>query len=122
MRVTEILRWVIVAGAVAAASTVDAQGPAARATSTVPQLQVDPFWPKPLPNNWILGQVSGVAVDKRGHVWIIHRPRSLSEREVGAQQNPPWSKCCYAAPPVLVFDDAGNLLRAWGGTGAGHGG
>ena len=86
----------------------------------MPQFQVDPFWPKPLPNNWIIGQVSGVAVDKRGHVWIIHRPRSLSEREVGAQQNPPWSKCCYAAPPVLVFDDAGNLLRAWGGTGAGY--
>ena len=93
---------------------------AAQKLGGVPQFQVDPFWPKPLPNNWILGQVSGVAVDKRGHVWIIHRPRSLSEREVGAQQNPPWSKCCYAAPPVLVFDDAGNLLRAWGGTGAGY--
>ncbi|MDB5808931.1 MAG: hypothetical protein JWN94_1053 [Betaproteobacteria bacterium] len=86
----------------------------------VPQFQVDAFWPKPLPNNWILGQVSGVAVDKRGHVWIIHRPRSLSEREVGAQQNPPWSKCCYAAPPVLQFDQAGNLLRAWGGAGPGY--
>jgi len=85
----------------------------------VPQLQVDPFWPKPLPNNWILGQVSGVATDKRGLVWIIHRPRSLSDREVGAQQNPPWSKCCYAAPPVLAFDASGNVVRAWGGPGAG---
>jgi hypothetical protein len=44
------------------------------------RLQVDPFWPKPLPNDWILGQVSGVAVDKRGHVWILQRPRSLSDR------------------------------------------
>lgn len=91
---------------------------AAQKLGGVPQFQVDPWWPKPLPNNWILGQVSGVAVDKRGHVWIIQRPRSLSEREVGAQQNSPWSKCCYAAPPVLVFDDAGNLLRAWGGIGS----
>ncbi len=93
---------------------------AAQNAGGVPQFQVDPFWPKPLPNNWILGQVSGVSVDQRGHIWIIHRPRSLSEREVGAQQNPPWSKCCYAAPPVLVFDQSGNLLRAWGGTGAGY--
>src|SRR5262245_60392726 len=45
---------------------------------TVPHFQVDPFWPKPLPNNWLLGQVAGVDVDKRDHVWIIHRPASLS--------------------------------------------
>jgi hypothetical protein len=90
--------------------------PAPRAT----QLQVDPFWPKPLPNNWILGQVSGVAVDKRGHVWIVQRPRSLSDRELGAQQNPKWSKCCVAAPPVIVFDQAGNVVRSWGGPGAGY--
>ena len=88
--------------------------------SNVPQLQVDPFWPKPLPNNWILGQVSGVAVDKRGHVWIVQRPRSLSDRELGAQQNPPWSKCCRAAPPVIVFDQAGDVVRAWGGPGQGY--
>src|SRR4051812_26472210 len=68
--------------------------PTAAATPGLPQLQVDPFWPKPLPKNWIIGQVSGVAVDKRDHVWIVHRPASLSDREVGAQQNPPWSKCC----------------------------
>jgi hypothetical protein len=88
--------------------------------ASVPELQVDPFWPKPLPDNWILGQVSGVAVDKRGHVWIVHRPRSLSEREVGAQQTPPISKCCFAAPAVLVFDQSGNLVRAWGGPGQGY--
>jgi DNA-binding beta-propeller fold protein YncE len=84
------------------------------------RLQVDPFWPKPLPNDWILGQVSGVAVDKRGHVWILQRPRSLSDRELGAQQNPPWSKCCRAAPPVIVFDQAGDVVRAWGGPGQGY--
>ena len=93
---------------------------AAQKVGGVPQFQVDPFWPKPLPNNWILGQVSGVTVDKRNHIWIIQRPRSLSEREIGAQQDPPWSKCCYAAPPVLVFDEAGNLIRAWGGPGPGY--
>lgn len=101
-------------------STTIVDAAAAQRVGGVPQLQVDPFWPKPLPNNWILGQVSGVNADRRGHVWIIHRPRSLSDREVGAQQNPPWSKCCYAAPPVLVFDESGNLIRSWGGPGAGY--
>lgn len=98
-----------------------AAGPAStQAPGRVPQFQVDPFWPKPLPNNWILGQVSGVAVDKRGHVWIVQRPRSLSDRERGAEQKPPFSKCCFAAPPVLVFDQAGNLVRSWGGSGTGY--
>lgn len=86
----------------------------------VPEFEVDPFWPKPLPNNWLLGQVSGVAVDKRDHIWVIHRPRSLSEREVGSTLNPPISKCCTPAPPVLVFDVSGNLLRYWGGEGQGY--
>lgn len=116
-------KWIAIAclvALVAGASTITAQGPAARKSRAVPQMQVDPFWPKALPNNWILGQVSGVAVDKRGHVWIIQRPRSLSDRELGAQQKPAWSKCCVAAPPVLVFDQAGNLVRSWGGPGAGY--
>ena len=53
--------------------------------------EVDPFWPKPLPNNWILGQVAGVAVDAQDHVWIAHRPGSLNEDERGATQDPPVS-------------------------------
>jgi DNA-binding beta-propeller fold protein YncE len=95
------------------------QSPTPEATAA-PQFEVDPFWPKPLPNNWILGQVAGVAVDSRGHVWIVQRPRSLSERERGAEQNPPYSKCCVAAPPVIVFDADGTVVRAWGGPGAGY--
>ena len=91
-----------------------------RQAVVAPSFQVDPFWPKPLPNNWILGQVSGVAVDRRGHVWIVQRPRSLSDRERGAEQKPPYSKCCVAAPPVIVFDQAGSVVRSWGGPGQGY--
>ena len=86
----------------------------------VPQFQVEPFWPKPLPNNWLLGQVSGIAVDRFDHIWVVHRPGSLNERELAAAQNPPAAKCCYAAPPVLVFDQSGNLIRFWGGPGQGY--
>jgi DNA-binding beta-propeller fold protein YncE len=85
-----------------------------------PDFEVDPYWPKALPNNWIFGQVAGVAVDKRDHIWIIHRPRSLQERQVLAGRTPPQTICCVAAPPVLVFDMSGNLIRSWGGPGQGY--
>src|SRR5215468_6553856 len=69
------------------------------ADGAAPQFRVDSAWPEPLPNNWILGQVSGVAVDSEDHVWVLQRPRSLSEDEAGAALSPPQSKCCLAAPP-----------------------
>ncbi|WNV10411.1 hypothetical protein [Tardiphaga sp. 709] len=93
--------------------------PSSRAAD-IPRFEVDASWPKPLPNNWILGQVGGITTDKDGHVWVIHRPRSLTDDEKGAALNPPRSKCCVSAPPVLEFDAAGNLLRSWGGPGEGY--
>jgi hypothetical protein len=93
---------------------------AASADDKAPQFQVEASWPKPLPNNWILGQVAGIATDKYDRIWIVHRPASLTPRERAAEQKPPEAKCCVAAPPVLVFDTSGNLLRHWGGEGAGY--
>jgi hypothetical protein len=86
----------------------------------VPKFEVDPFWPKPLPNNWAIGQVAGVAVDERDHVWIIQRPRSLTRNEASAASNPPAAKCCVPAPPVIEFDGEGNVVQAWGGPGSGY--
>src|SRR3569833_2757046 len=86
----------------------------------IPTFAVDASWPKQLPINWILGQVGGIAVDWQGHIWVIHRPRSLTDDEKGASLNPPRSKCCVSAPPVLEFDTDGSLLRAWGGPGEGY--
>jgi DNA-binding beta-propeller fold protein YncE len=85
-----------------------------------PRFVVDPFWPKPLPNNWLLGQVAGIAVDAEDHIWIIQRPASLTEDEAGAAQDPPRSDCCVPAPPVIEFDSEGNVLQAWGGPDAGY--
>jgi len=73
---------------------------------------VDPAWPKPLPNHWIVGAVAGVAVDKYDHVWITHRPSTLQPNETRSI----WK----AAPPVLEFDVDGSLLSAWGGPGTGY--
>jgi DNA-binding beta-propeller fold protein YncE len=86
----------------------------------VPQFQVDASWPKPLPNRWILGQVSGIATDRYDRIWVVHRPASLTPRERAAERTPPEAKCCIAAPPVLVFDHSGNFVFAWGGPGAGY--
>jgi hypothetical protein len=85
-----------------------------------PQFKVDPFWPKPLPGNWMLGHVAGIAADKNDNIWIVHRPASLLDDEKGALKNPPETKCCTPAPHVMQFDPAGNLLRSWGGPGQGY--
>jgi DNA-binding beta-propeller fold protein YncE len=90
------------------------------AGAQAPTFQVDPLWPKPLPNHWIIGSTIGVSVDAQDHVWIIHRPDTLVPNETGAANNPPTASCCFPAPPVLEFDQAGNLVGHWGGPGQGY--
>ena len=85
-----------------------------------PRFEVDPMWPKPLPNHWLLGMTIGVSVDAQDHIWIIHRGASLERMENYAAANPPASECCSAAPPVLEFDEEGNLIGHWGGPGQGY--
>src|SRR5713101_2249592 len=97
---------------------VTAQRPA---DGVAPRFQVDPWWPKPLPNNWLMGQAAGVAVDRHDHIWVIQRPKTLTDDEKGATLTPPRSMCCAPAPPVLEFDVEGNLLQSWGGPGPDHG-
>jgi DNA-binding beta-propeller fold protein YncE len=93
------------------------------AAPSAPRFQVDPLWPKPLPNHWILGSVTGVAVDRQDHVWIVHRGAdSLNARtEIGASTTPPTAEtCCLPAPQVLQFDSSGALVSHWGGPGQGY--
>src|SRR5688500_9431028 len=80
---------------------------AAQREQAAPTYQVDPMWPKPLPNRWLVGAIAGVAVDARDHVWIVHRPGTLQPNETRSI----WR----AAPPVLEFDQDGNLVSSWGG-------
>jgi DNA-binding beta-propeller fold protein YncE len=86
----------------------------------VPVFEVDPFWPKPLPNPWVLGSTIGLAVDARDHVFILHRRASVEDELKAAATTPPVGACCLPAPPVLEFDPAGNLVRSWGGPGQGY--
>ncbi len=77
-----------------------------------PSFAVDPAWPKPLPNRWLVGAVVGVAVDSKDHVLIVHRPGTLQPNETRSIWGP--------APPVLEFDPEGNVVHAWGGPGPGY--
>ena len=87
-------------------------GPSA---AQVPRFEVDPLWPKPLPNRWLLGSATGVAVDARDHVFVVHLTDTFNRRtEIGLATNPPTSECCAPAPDMLEFDAAGNLVGHWG--------
>ena len=83
-----------------------------------PKFEVDPFWPKPLPNHWVMGMAIGVWVDDNDHIWMVHRANTI-DRTISQLQRG-LGECCTAAPPVLEFDEAGNLLHAWGGPGQGY--
>ena len=95
-----------------------ASDPAVTDPSMAPMFEVDPFWPKPLPNYWLLGSTIGVAVDSREHVWIIHRGNddgNLAPNEIPAVQGIA-DECCSSAPPVLAFGAEGTLGGSGGGT------
>jgi NHL repeat-containing protein len=88
-------------------------------TADTPKFQIDPSWPKTLPNQWILGQIGGIFVDAQDHIWINQRPGTLDAREKRAA-TVPTVKCCKPAPSVIEFDQEGKVVQAWGGPGDGY--
>ena len=105
----------------AAAQSANAKAaPGSPTADRLPVYQIDPTWPPTLPNDWILGDIRGLFVDDRDHLWVIHMPSSLTPQEIGAAVKPPIADCCYPAPPVLELDPEGKVLRAWGGPGQGY--
>src|SRR3954447_13835307 len=115
---------------------------AAQGAKQAPIFEVDPFWPKPLPNHWVTGSTIGLSVDAQDNVWTIHRPNTVEdnfkaadlkasrarddEAHPAAAASQPATgsamigRCCKVAPPVLVYDQAGNLVKSWGGPGPGY--
>jgi sugar lactone lactonase YvrE len=86
----------------------------------VPMFEVDPLWPKNLPNHGLMGPTIGVDVDSTDTIWLVHRntpDQFVARTEIGLVQDPPLSECCQPAPPVLAFDQEGNLVHSWGGPG-----
>ena len=118
MKRTPFLMALVLVSHTAAGGAVLAQ----RGGAAAPSLQVNPLWPEPLPNHWVLGSVTGVSVDARDHVWVTHRGAdSLEGGEKGMMVTPPTSSlCCTAAPFVLQFDADGKLVSNFGGPGQGY--
>jgi len=97
--------------------------PVAAQAKQAPIFEVDPFWPKPLPNHWVTGMTIGLSVDAQDNVWTIHRPGSVEDNFKAADLKSganPIGECCKVAPPVLVYDQAGTLIKSWGGPGKGY--
>ena len=114
--------WIVLIAALGLAQAGLEKTAAAQGTSKpqAPLFEVDPLWPKPLPNHWLLGSTIGVWADDQDHIWIIHRSSAtLDANERGAELKPPTYECCVGAPPVLEFDQEGNLVHSWGGPGQG---
>ena len=111
--------FVVLLGALATAQVALKPGSGGATSAQAPRYEVDPLWPKPMPNHWVLGSVIGAAVDADNHIWILHRSSAtLSVHEKQLEDGT--GECCAGAPPVLEFDQEGNLLRHWGGPGAGY--
>ena len=106
---------IVVAVVVACVAQDSAEQTVASDGVMAPMFEVDPFWPKPLPDHMVLGSAIGVGVDSRDHVFIVHRGNLTERTEGGADADPPIGECCRAAPPVLEFDPEGNLVNSWGG-------
>ncbi len=106
----------LAAGSVVLEKKATAQG----AEVLAPRFEVDPLWPKPLPNHWVQGMSVGVSVDSQDHIWIVHRTNTFEPMEIYASAQPPRAECCIPAPPVLEFDEEGNLIGHWGGPGQGY--
>src|SRR5690242_11606801 len=63
-----------------------------------PYFEVDPLWPKPLPNHWVLGSSIGVSVDDGDHIWMIHRGSATLAEKERALESHLSDECCGAAP------------------------
>jgi hypothetical protein len=89
-------------------------------TEGVPNFDWDPLFFQDLPNRWTTGQLPGISVDSRDHIWVIHRPATIAPTMQTASVSPRAARCCVPAPPILEFDPNGKFLQAFGGPGTGY--
>src|SRR5262249_29599794 len=97
------MKFPIFAIGIALTAALASLGEQRTSNARVPAFHADPTWPT-IPNNWVLGEVSSVAVDSSDQVWLLQRPGTVPEPQRA-----------NAAPPVIVFDAKGKFVRSWGG-------
>src|ERR1700739_4945191 len=82
-------------------------------TQNAPKYKVDADWPKPLPNKWKMGGVTGLAVDKDDNVWVHDRPNDLTDIELEAELTPPIADCCVRPPSMIHIDKNGSVIGSF---------
>src|ERR1700674_3921647 len=80
---------------------------------TAPKYKVDADWPKPLPNKWKMGGVTGLAVDKDDNVWVLDRPNDLTDIELEAELTPSVADCCVRPPAMIHIDKNGDVIGSF---------
>ena len=80
---------------------------------SAPKFKFDPDWPKPLPNKWKMGGVTGLAVDKDDNVWVLNRPNDLTDIELEAELTPPLADCCVRPPAMIHIDKNGDVIGSF---------
>src|SRR3984893_12395153 len=80
---------------------------------SAPKYKFDPDWPKPLPNKWKMGGVTGLAVDKDDNVWVLDRPHDLRDMELKAELTPPTSDCCTLPPSMIHIGKNGDVIGSF---------
>jgi hypothetical protein len=106
---TAILRWrALVVALLALGAT-----PHTLIAQTAPSLVFDPTWPNDLPDNWKLGGITGLALDRDENVWLYNRPNDLTNIELHAELDPPLALCCVRAPAMIHLDRAGRVIGSF---------
>ena len=116
---TNQLNWIVLALLASTAFAISTTSNEAQAQAA-PSFSFDPTWPKPLPNNWKIGGITGLAVDSNDNVWALNRPNDLTNIELRAETTPPIAVCCARPPSMIHFDKAGNVIGSFDAT-QGHG-
>jgi hypothetical protein len=102
----------VVALLVGIAFVVSFTGVGAQAQSA-PRYLYDPGWPKPLPNKWKIGGITGLAVDKNDDVWVLNRPNDLTDIELHAELTPPAADCCMRPPSMIHVNKNGDVIGSF---------
>src|SRR5712671_3416911 len=100
----------LLAGLGVISAVLEKRAAVAAAAVEAPQFEVDPLWPKPLPNHWNQGMTVGVSVDSQDHICIVLRTNTHEPIEIYSTADPPAPEFSIPAPPVLEFDEEGNLI------------